>query len=58
MNRIPTKLEHHPLIVRGLALDDIDTIRAGAIPAALMALAVQGVFELIDRVVIPKGLQL
>ena len=45
------------LIVRGLALDDVATILAGAIPSALMALAVQGFFELCDRVVIPKGLQ-
>jgi osmoprotectant transport system permease protein len=45
------------LIVTGLALDDIATILAGAIPSALMALAVQGLFELLDRLVIPKGLQ-
>ncbi len=45
------------LIIRGLALDDTTTILAGAIPSALMALAVQGVFELLDRLVVPKGLQ-
>jgi osmoprotectant transport system permease protein len=45
------------LIVRGLALDDIATILAGAVPSALMALAVQGLFELLDRLVIPQGLQ-
>lgn len=45
------------LIVRGLALDDLTTIMAGAIPAALMALAVQGGFELLDLVLIPKGLR-
>jgi osmoprotectant transport system permease protein len=45
------------LIVRGLALDDIKTILAGAIPAALLALVMHGLFELVDRVVIPRGLQ-
>ena len=33
------------LIVRGLALDDVTTILAGAIPAALMALLLHGLFE-------------
>lgn len=45
------------LIVRGLALDDIGTILAGALPAAGMAVALQGVFELVDRLVIPRGLR-
>jgi osmoprotectant transport system permease protein len=45
------------LIVRGLALDDTGTILAGAAPAALMALGLHGVFELLDRVVIPRGLR-
>ena len=45
------------LIVRGLALDDIGTILAGALPAAGMAAALQGIFELVDRVVIPRGLR-
>lgn len=45
------------LIVRGLALDDTATILAGAAPAALMALAFHGLFELMDRVVIPRGLR-
>jgi osmoprotectant transport system permease protein len=43
------------LIVRGLALNDVGTILAGAIPAAAMALVMHAVFELVDRVVIPKG---
>jgi osmoprotectant transport system permease protein len=30
----------------------------GAIPAALLALLVQWLFDLLDRVVIPKGLRL
>jgi osmoprotectant transport system permease protein len=46
------------LIVRGLALDDATTILAGAIPAALMALLFHGVFELIDRLLVPRGLRL
>jgi osmoprotectant transport system substrate-binding protein/osmoprotectant transport system permease protein len=45
------------LIVRGLALDDTATILAGAAPAALMALAFHGLFELLDRWVVPRGLR-
>jgi osmoprotectant transport system permease protein len=45
------------LIVRGLALDDNILILAGAIPAAVMALAFHGLFELLDRVLIPRGLR-
>jgi osmoprotectant transport system permease protein len=46
------------LIVRGLALDDVTTILAGAIPAALMALLLHAVFEVADRLLIPRGLRL
>jgi len=45
------------LIVRGLALDDIRTILSGALPAAVMAAALQGAFELVDRLVVPRGLR-
>jgi osmoprotectant transport system permease protein len=45
------------LIVRGLALDDTGTILAGAAPAALMALALHGLFELLDRWIVPRGLR-
>lgn len=45
------------LIVRGLALDDLSTILAGAIPAALLALVMHGVFELADRLMIPRGVR-
>jgi osmoprotectant transport system permease protein len=45
------------LIVRGLALDDTRTILAGAAPAAAMALLFHAVFELIDRVTVPRGLR-
>jgi osmoprotectant transport system substrate-binding protein/osmoprotectant transport system permease protein len=46
------------LIVRGLALDDVTTILAGAIPAALMALLLHALFEALDRLLIPRGLRL
>ena len=45
------------LIVRGLAMDDTRTILAGAVPAAAMAVALHGLFELVDRLVIPRGLR-
>jgi osmoprotectant transport system permease protein len=46
------------LIVRGLALDDVRTILAGAVPAAVMALVVHALFEGVDRLLIPRGLRL
>jgi osmoprotectant transport system permease protein len=46
------------LIVRGLALDDVGTILAGAVPAAVMALVFHVLFEALDRLVIPRGLRL
>jgi osmoprotectant transport system permease protein len=46
------------LIVRGLALDDVSTILAGAIPAAVMALFFHAVFAAVARVLIPRGLRL
>ena len=46
------------LIVTGLALNDALTILAGAIPAALMALAVHGLFEVLDRLAVPRGLRI
>ena len=45
------------LIVRGLALNDVATILAGAVPAALMALAIHGMFELLDKLVVPRALR-
>ena len=45
------------LIVRGLALDDVSLILAGAVPAALMALVFHGAFELLDRLLIPEALR-
>jgi osmoprotectant transport system permease protein len=45
-------------IVSGLNLNDHATILQGAVPAALLALLVQGAFGLADRVFIPRGLRL
>jgi len=44
-------------IVTGLALNDNNWLLAGAIPAAVLALLVQGLFELADRRLIPAGLR-
>ena len=46
------------LIVRGLALNDVGTILAGAVPSALMALVFHALFEMLDRLVVPRGLRL
>jgi osmoprotectant transport system permease protein len=40
-------------IVAGLAVNDHSMLLAGAVPAAAMALAVQGVFELLERQLTP-----
>jgi osmoprotectant transport system permease protein len=45
-------------ILSGLNLNDHATILQGAIPAAILALIVQWLFDLLDRVLIPKGLRL
>ena len=45
-------------IISGLNLNDHVTILEGAIPAAMLALLVQWCFDLLDRVLIPKGLRL
>ncbi|HXN31101.1 MAG TPA: glycine betaine ABC transporter substrate-binding protein [Polyangiaceae bacterium] len=44
-------------ISTGLDLDDTRMILEGAIPAALLALAVEGLFALLDRTIIPEGLR-
>jgi osmoprotectant transport system permease protein len=43
-------------IITGTRLNDTAIIMQGAIPAALMALAVQALFDLAERFVVPKGL--
>lgn len=45
-------------ILTGIRLDDMGLILEGAIPAAALALVVQGGFELLERAVVPKGLRL
>jgi len=45
-------------IVAGLAVNDSALLLAGAIPAAAMALIVQGGFDALDRIVLPRGLRL
>jgi osmoprotectant transport system permease protein len=44
-------------ILTGIRLDDIGLILQGAIPAAALALLVQGAFELIERRLLPRGLR-
>lgn len=45
-------------IISGLSLNDSATILQGAVPAALLALMVQWGFDVLDKLMIPKGLQL
>ena len=44
-------------IVTGLALNDNATLLAGAIPVAVMALAIEGAFSLGERSLIPEALR-
>ncbi len=45
-------------ILTGIRLDDMGLILQGAVPAALLALLVQGLFEAIERTLLPRGLRL
>jgi osmoprotectant transport system permease protein len=45
-------------IVTGIRLDDTGLILEGAIPAALMALLVQGLFEGVERWLTPRGMRI
>ncbi len=45
-------------ILTGIRLDNIGLILEGAVPAAVLALLVQGLFELIERALTPRGLRL
>jgi osmoprotectant transport system permease protein len=45
-------------ILAGIRLDDLGLILEGAVPAALLALLVQGGFEVIERALTPRGLRL
>ena len=44
-------------IVTGLALNDTGLILKGAIPAALLAIIVEFMFELLERMIVPKHLK-
>jgi osmoprotectant transport system permease protein len=44
-------------IFTGIRLDDVGLILAGAVPASVLALAVQALFELLERLVVPRGLR-
>jgi osmoprotectant transport system permease protein len=43
-------------ILTGIRLDDIGLILQGAVPAAVLALLVQGLFEAVERIILPRGL--
>ena len=45
-------------ILTGIRLDDVGLILQGAVPAAVLALAMQGMFELAERIIVPRGLRL
>ena len=52
----PTNNDRRPAL--GIRLDDTGLILQGAIPAALLALGVQGGFDLADRFLVPRGLRI
>ena len=45
-------------ILTGIRLDDVGLILEGAVPAAVLALLVQGLFEAVERWLTPRGLRL
>ena len=45
-------------ILTGIRLDDVGLILEGAVPAAAMALVAQAIFELAERLLLPRGLRL
>jgi osmoprotectant transport system permease protein len=45
-------------IMTGIRLASVPIILQGAIPAAVLALVVQGLFELVERWLVPRGLRL
>ncbi len=45
-------------ILTGIRLDDVGLVLEGAVPAALLALLVQGLFDLAERALVPRGLRL
>ena len=45
-------------ILTGIRLDDFGLILQGAIPASLLAIGVERAFDLLERLVVPRGLRL
>jgi len=45
-------------ILTGIRLDSVPLILEGAIPAAILALLVQGFFDLLEKLLVPLGLKL
>ena len=45
-------------ILSGIRLADPGLILEGAVPAAVLAVAAQGLFELIERLAVPRGLRI
>ena len=45
-------------ILTGIRLDNVSLILQGAVPAAVLALLVQGIFDLIEKLFVPRGLKL
>jgi len=45
-------------ILTGIRLDDILLILEGAVPAALLAIFIQYIFEIIEKLIVSKGLQI
>jgi len=45
-------------ILTGIRLDSIPLILEGAVPAAILALIVQWIFDLSEKVIVPKGLRI
>jgi osmoprotectant transport system permease protein len=44
-------------ILRGIRVNDLSLILAGAIPAALLALLLQGSIDVLEWAVVPRGLK-
>jgi len=45
-------------IFTGVRLDDVGLILEGAVPASLLALGVQALFDGLERLVVPRGLRI
>ena len=45
-------------ILTGIRLNNLELILEGAVPAALLALGVQGAFDLLELILVPKGLRM